>query len=261
MELLPYIELIYKNVMQYLLIVTRIFAFLYIFSVFRREAATGKVVVLLSLLLWLFPTLLSYKNPSEVDLFSINFFIQVIIQIIIGFIGGTILNVLIEIFSAFGQIISTQIGFAAASLFDPRFGMITSLTHFYVLLSVLFFFLLNGHLIVISLIIKSFEYIPTNIVNLKVNFYDVLNFFRVIFTGSIAIAIVFIIIIMATNISLAVMSKFAPQFNVFSVGFNITLIMGSILIYLTFNGLDSVAEVYINESINQLEKYLRFMAR
>ena len=64
---------------------------------------------------------------------------------------------------------------------------------------------------------------------------NVLSYSSVIFSGSIMLSMTIVITILLTNISLAVMTKFAPQFNIFSIGINMTLIMGLITIYVTYN--------------------------
>ncbi len=72
------------------------------------------------------------------DVFSFQMLLFVATQFFIGFVSGFIINIVFDVFLALGQVISLQIGLSMASLIDPRFGSITSLTQFYMLTSILF---------------------------------------------------------------------------------------------------------------------------
>jgi flagellar biosynthesis protein FliR len=60
------------------------------------------------------------------------------------------------------------------------------------------------------------------------------------------------LIVLLCNITLAILSKLAPQFNLFSVGINIELLLGLFMIYLTFTAFvyhskDSIS-LYLNKA-------------
>lgn len=138
-------------------------------------------------------------------------------------------------FLAAGQIISTQVGLGMASLFDARMGSITALSQFYLFTALLMFLLLNGHLILIKMVLDSFTALPLNhTFSINQLITDIINYSAIIFSASLLLSIAIIIAILTANTTLAVMSRFAPQFSLFSVGVNITLIFGLICVYLTF---------------------------
>ena len=81
----------------------------------------------------------------------------------------------------------------------------------------------------------SFKIIPltsTFVNNSLLN--DIFTYSGIIFSGAVTLSLTLVVIMLLTNISLAVMTRFAPQFNLFSIGINISLIMGLIAIFLTF---------------------------
>lgn len=256
METLGILGLIYENLMNYTLIFTRIFTLLYTFSVFRREMATIRIIVSLSIILSVYVLLLSSPPRLPYDTLSMQYFMSTIVQTIIGFAGGLLLNIVIEIFTSLGQIISTQIGLSTASLFDPRFGMITSLTNFYIIVAIIIFLQMNGHLMVIETIVKSFDVIPVDKYITDFKGASIFNYAGVIFTGSVLISITVIAAIMMTNICLAMMSKFAPQFNLFSVGLNMSLLIGLICVFLSFQIIVDKGELYINATLTAFSNYL-----
>jgi flagellar biosynthetic protein FliR len=153
--------------------------------------------------------------------------VQIFIQVLVGVVSGVILNIVFEVFVAIGQITSTQIGLSVAGMIDPRYGYITSLTHFYVIVASLLFLLLNGHLFAIKTIVDSFNTLPLNQNFLPPDLLSsVMKYAAVIFSGSVMISITVLVVLLLMNISLAVMTKFAPQFNLFTLGINLQIILG-----------------------------------
>ena len=243
MNILGLIPQTYGNLILFILMLTRITSLFSTFILFQRKYVNARVVISLSSVLALYAILITQNQPPKYELFSFSMTFDLIMQALIGFVSGLILNIIFEIFTALGQIISTQIGFSMVTLIDPTLGAITPLTLFYNYFAILIFLLLNGHLIVIQLILDSFISIPIN--SLAFPFYrikEIVIFTNNIFSTGISLSITIIISMLLTNITIAVMSRFAPQFNIFSVGINITMILGLIFVYLTFNLLVSHGE-------------------
>jgi len=255
MDSVVYLQLIYTNIVGYILIYTRIISFFYAFTIFRKQIVATRILMSMTSLLALYVLLFFKPKPINLELISLGFFMHSIVQVLLGICGALILNIVFEIFTALGQVISTQIGLTAASLFDPKFGMITSLTNFYILCATMLFFMMNGHLLLFKLLMNSFNYIPvtTMVMNFKGNL--IFNYATIIFQGSVLISITLIAAIMMTNMCLAVMSKFAPQFNLFSVGLNMSLLIGLVCIFLTFDSVVSHGNTYIARGLELVQQY------
>lgn len=255
MDNLAYVNTIFENITSFMLIFTRIFAMLFSITIFRREMATIRILISLALILAFYVLILTKPLPFREDVFSISFVLQSLTQTMIGFISGMFINIVLEVFSSAGQIISMQIGLSTASLFDPKFGMITSLTHFYVITGMILFFGMNGHLIIIDMIVKSFYNLPADQIFTNFHTNQIIKYASVIFRGGVIISLTLISAIMLTNICLAIMSKFAPQFNLFSVGLNMSLVIGLICIYLTYEiALDRGSD-YLRDAFNHYKLY------
>lgn len=255
MESISILNVLYVHILSLSLMFTRIFMVFYTFSILRREMATIKIITVLSIILSYYALLLSPPIQMKNDFFNIQYLLLSITQLIIGFTGGLILNIGIEIFTAIGQIISTQIGLSTASLFDPKFGMITSLTNFYIITSMILFFQLDAHLYVIKTITQSFSSLPVTLDISQFTTPGIMKYAAVIFTGSMAVSITLIVANMLINICLAVLSKFAPQFNLFSIGLNMSLIVGLFCIFMTFPLIIERGEVFLKENLHQYHSY------
>ena len=259
MESFANIESIYGHIVNFMLIMTRVFAVLYTFVLFRREMATSKIMLSLSAIISMYVLMLTPEKPLVEDIFSVTYLFKTTNQLLIGFVAGTILNICFEVATGFGQIVSSQIGLTTASLFDPKFGMITSLTNFYLMVCMVIFLMMNGHLLVIEVLVHSFKALPVDNITLKLNYMSVFYFASIIFSGSVLISMTVIAAIMMTNICLAIMSKFAPQFNLFSVGLNMTMIIGLVIVYLTFDNVSSRFSEYITIVINNFSSYFQMV--
>lgn len=250
------LDKIYPLIINYMLITTRISTFIFTFNLFRKGMASVKVLISLAFIMSFYVIMLYDHSSIAIDVLSLHYFMATLTQIVIGFCGGLILNIAIEVFAAVGQIVSTQVGLSAASLFDPKFGMITSLTTFYIITFIVIFLAMNGHLIMLQAVISSFKVLPVNI--LVTNFHGeaIAKFSSIIFTGSLLISLTIVAAILLTNISLAIMSKFAPQFNLFSVGLNMSILIGLVCVYLSFELMVDKSHDYVADVINFLMHYM-----
>jgi flagellar biosynthetic protein FliR len=236
MEIIGLLPGIYDRFIIFILVVTRIGMMFATFSLFRRDMITARIVGVLSSILAVYVLMLHPNLKLTVEIFSAEMFIMALCQALLGFVAGFAINIIFEIFIAFGQIVSTQVGISVSSLFDPRFGMITSLTNFYYISIALIFFALNGHLFMVKLIMDTFNVIPVDKMILSKNLLsELIMYVGVIFTGGVLASMAVIIAMLLLNLTLAVMTKFAPQINFFSIGINMSLILGLYLLYLTYH--------------------------
>ena len=89
------------------------------------------------------------------------------------------------------------------------------------------FVVLNGHLMLLMAVIKSFQSFPVD-----QNFLEVLKITRLfelgadIFASGLWIALPMIGMLMFVNLALGIISRVAPQMNIYAIGFPITLTVG-----------------------------------
>lgn len=261
METLTLINSAYDSIYTFTLIFVRVFSMLYTVSIFRRDMATIRVVSTLAFVLSLYPLILNKQPVVSTDINTLTYMFQSFLQIIIGFCTGIIINIMFEVFVAAGQIISLQIGLSIASLFDPRFGVVTTLTQFYLITGIVVFFGMNGHMMLISMIIKSFSFLPITLDISHIRTDVIIKYSGIIYYGAVSLSITIIAATLLTNICLAIISKFAPQFNLFSVGLNLTLLLGLGCIYITYQIFINKGEDYIRNGMEFYQSYLMELRR
>ena len=216
--------------------------------IFNKEMVPVKISMILSLALALFVLMSGRVDTLHLDLSSPLMISTLMAQLFLGFIMGFIINLFIELFLALGQIISIQAGLGFVSLYVPRVGTITPLSRFFMIFATLLFFELNGHLVLINMMIDSFQ---VNFVKLdKINpaeLNKILLFAKIIFSGSLMLSLSVIIALLISNITIAVMTKFAQQLNIFSIGINISLIIAFFVVYICFDAILENGTILMND--------------
>lgn len=227
-------EQILSMIAVYALPFARLSGFLMTLAVIgsRNFPTRFRLVFALTVIALIAPTL----PPGEaVNLFSIQGFLLISQQTLLGLLLGFISRLLLETFVIGAQIVAMQSGLGFASLVDPANGTsVPALGQFFLMLTTLLFLSFDGHLIMIRLIVESFHVMPIGSeLNLSSLFYEVVLWFRWVFAAALLMSLVSIASLLIVNMSFGVMTRAAPQINVFAVGFPLTMVSGLILVWLT----------------------------
>lgn len=169
------------------------------------------------------------------NLFSFEMVIRVLQQIVIGSAIGFVSVVFLQIFVVAGQAIAMQSGLGFASMVDPTNGMsVPAVGQFYLILSTLLFWAIDGHLAMMQLIVKSFHLLPiTEVWYATGSYYDLVMFGGWMFAAALILSLAPLIAMLVINLSFGIMTRAAPQLNIFSIGFPFTMMSGLIVMWLT----------------------------
>jgi len=149
-------------------------------------------------------------------------------QLLIGLAMGFAVRVVFAALEFAGELIGLQMGLNFAGFFDPSTGSQgTSSSRFLGSMVAFLFVAINGHLMLINSLVESFQAFPVG--------EEPFRFLRVaqpqvwgaeIFRMGLWIALPLITMLMFVNLVLGIISRVAPQLNVFSVGFPLTVSIG-----------------------------------
>ena len=217
---------------QYLWPLIRIASFLMAAPVFGAQVLPGRARLGLAIPLTLLVMPLLPALP-DVELMSLQGIITTILQVAIGTALGFIFQILMQLFVVGGQAIAMNMGLGFASMNDPSNGVVvTVLSQFYLTIAVLLFLSINGHLILIELLAHSFVVWPIGSVGISAEmWFELANLGGWMFAGAVVMALPIITAILVVNLAFGVMSRSAPQMNVFAVGFPITLVFGLVIMW------------------------------
>lgn len=164
----------------------------------------------------------------------------VVQQVGIGLAMGFAVRMVFAAVELAGELVGLQMGLNFAAFFDPASNaQVSAVSRFLGTMSMLLFIVVNGHLMVLMAVIRSFEVFPAD-----GNFLDSLarlqlyGLGRELFASALWIALPMIGLLLFVNLTLGIVSRVAPQMNVFAVGFPVTLVMGLIGIAATLPLMD-----------------------
>lgn len=174
--------------------------------------------------------------PSPVtDLVNAGTFVLMVQQIVIGVAIGFLSMMVLNTFVIAGQIIAMQTGLGFASIVDPVNGInVPAVGQFYLILATLLFWSLDGHLAMIQMITMSFHAFPISEGWWQPQqFQAIAHWAAWMFTSAVIVTLAPIVSLLIVNLAFGVMTKAAPQLNIFSIGFSIAQIMGLVIIWIT----------------------------
>lgn len=212
----------------------RISALFVAIPVFSGRLVPARVKVALSLLIAAL-TIPLLPDAPPVDLFSHAALLTGVQQLLIGLLMGFALQLVFSAIVFAGQGIAYSMGLGFASMVDPITGVsVPVISQFYLVLATLLFLTLGGHLVMIELLIDSFRTFPVGMQGLGGNdIWTIVAWSSRIFSGGLLMALPAIASLLLVNIAFGVVTRAAPQLNIFAVGFPITLVLGSLLMWVT----------------------------
>lgn len=154
-------------------------------------------------------------------------------QLSIGLVMGMVLQIMFATFVMTGQIIATTMGLGFASTVDPQNGVqVTMLGQFYLIVATLFFLAMDGHLLAVKMLADSFVALPIDggLISTEV-FWNLALFCAEMFVTAVLIALPVLIGVLLVNLAFGVMTRAAPQLNIFAVGFPTTMLAGFALMF------------------------------
>ena len=148
-------------------------------------------------------------------------------QILIGVAMGFSMRLVFAAFEMAGDLLGLQMGLAFAQFIDPASGTQTPLIgSFLGVLAMLTFLVIDGHLLVIAAVVQSFELIPISANLAVVNSQSIAMAGSIMFMLALQISLPVMAAVLISNIVLGILARAAPQLNVMSIGFSITIGVG-----------------------------------
>lgn len=246
-----------RIVSSYFYVFTRIGGIFVSMPVLGSKLVPVRIRILLTILITALVVPMITNLPS-IPPMSLLGIMTTIYQILIGIIIGMILQIIFQVVVVGGQVIAMQSGLGFATMNDPQTRQsIPIVGQFYMMAVTLIFLSLNGHLLVIQLIVDSFKTLP-----IGMNFFNanqvqsIFYFSAIMFSGAVSIALPAIVGLLIVNFSFGVMTKAAPQLNIFAIGFPITLIFGLIIMCISFPVMMSNLQDIMAESFHLITKVL-----
>ncbi len=216
----------------------RIGSMLAIAPIFGARMVPVRARLVLALLLtWIvIPSLPQVPATDPLSAASVLITIQ---QMLIGLAIGFSLQLVFATLVIAGQTVAMGMGLGFAQMVDPQNGVsVPVIGQYYVVIATLLFLSLNGHLALIRILVDSFHALPIGIDSLsREEFRQVTSWGTRMFADAMMVALPAVASILLVNLSFGVVSRSAPQLNVFGVGFPVTLTLGFVVLMFAISSL------------------------
>jgi flagellar biosynthetic protein FliR len=231
---------------------TRVLGVIAAAPIFSHSAIPNQVKLGLGIILTLIivPTL---PTLPHFEIFSFQGLLILIQQLLIGVAIGFSMRLVFSGVELAGQLIGMSMGLGFASFYDPQSqGQSTAVNQFLVLLAMLIFLSLDGHLLIITAVANSFVTMPISVSSSGINPMKIAMWGETIFSSGLLLALPAVTALLITNMALGILTKTAPQLNLFGIGFPVTLSIGFVVLALALPGMLKPIENFIEQGTSNM---------
>lgn len=213
----------------------RLSIILFMLPIFKSVniASHVKVLTVFALALMLFPFIQHNVQPLPVDPGSL---VMIIVgEVVFGIVFSLSMVLVLAAFEMAGELVSFEMGFGFAQVADPQTGVESSLLSVWAqLLALMVFFAMNWHLVLLRLIVESYTTIPMGAFSVDAALFEkILTLSGLLFVMALKISAPIVAVLMLIQLGLGLMSKFAPQINILTTSFPITISLGILFMGIT----------------------------
>ena len=245
-ELVPLIQTLAAYIWPFV----RIGAFLMVMPLVGGRFVPARVRILLAIALTVvIAPLVPQKAYPEV--LSLAGLVTMTQEIGIGVLMGFSVQLVFDAIALGGQVIAMSMGLGFAVFMDRERGVsIPVLGQLFLMLAMLIFLAIDGHLALIQLLSLSFSAWPISEGTLTLPILEALLVWTgQLFVLAMKIALPAITALLVVNLSFGVMSRAAPTLNLFAVGFPVAMLLGFAVIFLNMGVLVENVSTFLQQSL------------
>jgi flagellar biosynthetic protein FliR len=213
---------------------TRIMGLLAIAPLFGNRSIPARIKVALGLLLSAIvaPTVGALPQMDPMSMTGVLVLAQ---QFIIGIAMGFAMRIVFTAVELAGELCGMTMGLGFATFFDPQSaGRSSAISQYLSLITLMVYLAANLHLVVLSTLVDSFTTKPVTAMPKGGDlFRQLAGWGGRIFSAGVQLALPVVAGLLITNIALGILTRAAPQLNLFGVGFPVTLTVGFLMLALT----------------------------
>jgi flagellar biosynthetic protein FliR len=179
-------------------------------------------------------------------------------QMLIGIVMGFTLRIAFAAIDLAGQLIGLQMGLSFAVFYDPQNSAQTPVvSEFINLLALLIYMATNGHLMSLAALAESFTLLPISATPFAAKgFSAIVTWSATLFSTGLLLALPLVAALLIANIALGVLSRIAPQLNLFAVGFPVTIVSGFVVLALRLPLFGTALQHLFDDAFSVLRRVL-----
>lgn len=153
-------------------------------------------------------------------------------EMIVGLAMGFAIRIVFAAVEMAGEVASATMGLGFASVFDPQTkGRSSAVSQFLALIATMAFLAINGHLLLLEVLAESFVTLPISATPSSTGLMlQLAKWAGAIFSVGLQLSLPIVAALLITNVALGILTRAAPQLNIFGIGFPVSLGVGLMLI-------------------------------
>lgn len=257
-------DIILQLVPNFLLMLCRITSFFVVVPIFSSR----NIPAVFKIGLAVFVSFIAFASLGTQEQIVIDgmYFLYVIREILVGIALGFVAYLFFNVVQIAGSLIDFQIGFGISNVVDPMTGASAPVIgNFKFMLGTLFFLALNGHHLFITGILESYNWIPlTN--EMFAHIYDgnvstfIVQSFVTVFALAFQLAAPLTVALFLTDLGLGLLTRVAPQFNIFVIGIPMKMLIGLAMLLLLVPQFSSLFQDVFVKMLRAMESLMHLIA-
>ncbi|HSY28322.1 MAG TPA: flagellar biosynthetic protein FliR [Burkholderiaceae bacterium] len=240
---------------SYLWPMTRILGLMALAPLYNNGTIPARIKVGLSFLLAMIvaPSVPALPAMDPMSLAGLLILAQ---QLVIGLAMGLAMRMAFAAMEMAGTITGLTMGLGFASFFDPQSqGQSSAVSQIFALLMIMIYLAANLHLVVLSTLVDSFTTLPISATPFEGDRLRMLVAWGGrIFSSGLQLSLPLVTALLITNLALGVLTRAAPQLNLFGIGFPITMGAGFVMIAISLPYLTTPLLRLMEEGISVMQQ-------
>ncbi|KIL39233.1 flagellar biosynthesis protein FliR [Gordoniibacillus kamchatkensis] len=247
-----------------LLVLCRVSAFFVVAPVFSYRTVPNTFKIGLSV----FVALLTFMavGTKTVVHFDLTYILLVIREMMVGMLLAFLATLFFSVVQIAGSFMDIQIGFGIANVIDPMTGASSPmLGNFKFMVAIMLFLAFDGHHYFLQAIMNSYSWVPIDndlfgkIAGGSVSDFLVRSFITM-FTIAFQMSLPVLAAMFLTDVSLGLLTRVAPQFNIFVVGVPIKILIGLAVLIILFPSFVSLYRDLFSAMFGSMQQLLQLLA-
>ncbi len=189
------------------------------------------------------------------QIFAVATFLSIAAEALVGLAMGFILQTAFAAPLIAAEVIGTSMGIGFATSIDPQNGRSSpALGQFFSIMLTLLFLSVDGHLVLVDMLVKSYEALPPGAAWIGAAQLRAIAFFGgYAFVAGLLLALPVGFLLLCLNLVVGMLSRAAPALNLFAVGLPASLAVGVVGIAVAFPAMGDYMLVIIRESLGAVQ--------
>jgi len=251
------LNVIFVMLYEVLILSLRIGSFLLAAPFFgsRMVPLNIRIILTFSLSIFLYGWI---EVPNVISLSALGLVGLVFTEAAIGISSGLIFAIAFSAVALVGEKIASTSGLSFAIQMDPATGTQAPIvSQFFTLFILMIFFATDYHLYVFSIVLDSYNIIPIGGKISLLNFYEaIIISSENMFANASLIMLPMVGVLLLINLAVGIITRSAPQLNLFSFGFPITILSTMFILYFAVSPLAHSFFDLIIDQVNLLTEML-----